>query len=433
MQRLRIIWLAALIAGCEEAPQEPPPNCGNNQLDFIGEGMLELCDGTNLDGRTCESFGPPPGTLACDSQCVFDFSGCTGEPAQVTIVLTNRGPAGGKATVGIINNTNHIVETFHDITGTPTIRRDYNIGGATPAQFLGNAQVTITPLAGAATYQVANGCASGTTSGTTLSLSTFTFCANAQSQIDIAAQALDANGEVIGTALVRDVPIAGNTPVSLPPLNAPGETIEVELLDGPYIEPGSGGGGLLIAGFYLIERISLRSEETVTDPAAGQTTTASTVIHPETERASISVVVGEDQQCSQTQTPPFATFSFSGNAVPGALSQYALDITDPARPSVTWNSAAGAVGNTLWVYSAQGDGKFLSWANHGRGDRAQQQLPALPDNATWGPFVVTNLIANTSGSRVVAITRSDCSGLECLSIVGVPEDATACQSTVFAE
>lgn len=39
-----------------------PITCGNGQLD---KDMGELCDGDQLDDKTCESFGYYPGTLAC--------------------------------------------------------------------------------------------------------------------------------------------------------------------------------------------------------------------------------------------------------------------------------------------------------------------------------------------------------------------------------
>ncbi len=50
------------------------PLCGNGTIDsFCGE----LCDGTNLNGETCESRGfPGGGTLLCSANCVFDTTFC---------------------------------------------------------------------------------------------------------------------------------------------------------------------------------------------------------------------------------------------------------------------------------------------------------------------------------------------------------------------
>ncbi|MEE8409459.1 MAG: hypothetical protein V3T05_07635, partial [Myxococcota bacterium] len=38
---------------------------------------LEECDGTDIGGSTCADLGFTGGTLACDSSCTFDASGCT--------------------------------------------------------------------------------------------------------------------------------------------------------------------------------------------------------------------------------------------------------------------------------------------------------------------------------------------------------------------
>ncbi len=50
-------------------------DCGDDEVDWG-----EACDGINLDGETCQSFGYAGGTLTCDDNCVFDFSACTNPP-----------------------------------------------------------------------------------------------------------------------------------------------------------------------------------------------------------------------------------------------------------------------------------------------------------------------------------------------------------------
>jgi len=52
-------------------------SCGNNAIDDAGE----QCDGTQLDGLTCASFGLY-GTLACTAGCQLDLGGCTACPAS---------------------------------------------------------------------------------------------------------------------------------------------------------------------------------------------------------------------------------------------------------------------------------------------------------------------------------------------------------------
>jgi hypothetical protein len=49
------------------------PVCG----DGVVEGW-EMCDGSNLDGKTCYRLGTTGGTLSCQSNCLFDTAGCGG-------------------------------------------------------------------------------------------------------------------------------------------------------------------------------------------------------------------------------------------------------------------------------------------------------------------------------------------------------------------
>ncbi len=48
--------------------------CGDNQL-----GPGELCDGALLGGATCQSLGFDGGVLACNAACAFDTGGCTSD------------------------------------------------------------------------------------------------------------------------------------------------------------------------------------------------------------------------------------------------------------------------------------------------------------------------------------------------------------------
>ncbi len=50
--------------------------CGDGDVDLQAD---ELCDGDNLDGRTCVSEDFSGGVLACNSDCTLDTSGCTFE------------------------------------------------------------------------------------------------------------------------------------------------------------------------------------------------------------------------------------------------------------------------------------------------------------------------------------------------------------------
>lgn len=55
-----------------------PSTCGNLQLD----GLLEVCDGDDLGGQTCQSLGYGEGLLACADNCAeFDVESCAAPPS----------------------------------------------------------------------------------------------------------------------------------------------------------------------------------------------------------------------------------------------------------------------------------------------------------------------------------------------------------------
>jgi hypothetical protein len=47
-------------------------SCGNGTIEGF-----ESCDGVDLNGSDCTTFGASGGTLACSAGCSYDFSGCT--------------------------------------------------------------------------------------------------------------------------------------------------------------------------------------------------------------------------------------------------------------------------------------------------------------------------------------------------------------------
>lgn len=57
---------AAILAGAAI------PDCGDNLVNVVGE----QCDGTDLGGASCASFGYLAGSLSCDAGCQLDTSGC---------------------------------------------------------------------------------------------------------------------------------------------------------------------------------------------------------------------------------------------------------------------------------------------------------------------------------------------------------------------
>ncbi len=81
-----ILMVAGLVAACgaeddsdqsSDSAKRPPGTrtCGNGRLD-----AGEQCDGTNLNGQTCETVtmgARPGGTLSCSKQCTFNTKKCT--------------------------------------------------------------------------------------------------------------------------------------------------------------------------------------------------------------------------------------------------------------------------------------------------------------------------------------------------------------------
>jgi len=52
--------------------------CGDNSVQTPNSaGFNEQCDGTNLNSRSCTSFGFRSGTLDCNGDCTFDYNRCT--------------------------------------------------------------------------------------------------------------------------------------------------------------------------------------------------------------------------------------------------------------------------------------------------------------------------------------------------------------------
>jgi hypothetical protein len=52
------------------------PLCGDDFINQVGES----CDGSDLAGKNCEAFGLGGGTLSCSSNCTFNTTGCAAAP-----------------------------------------------------------------------------------------------------------------------------------------------------------------------------------------------------------------------------------------------------------------------------------------------------------------------------------------------------------------
>jgi len=71
------LLLAAVGCGGDDDGDPVGPVCGNGVLE-----AGETCDGSDLAGEDCLSFGWFLGSLACGSDCAFDVSGCVGGGPQ---------------------------------------------------------------------------------------------------------------------------------------------------------------------------------------------------------------------------------------------------------------------------------------------------------------------------------------------------------------
>ncbi len=90
-----VLLLAALpLAGCGDDDNDNSHgtngSCGNGFIDSSSES----CDGSDFDGKTCQSLGFASGTLTCTSKCQRDTSTCEGSSSQTPtpVVTATPGP-----------------------------------------------------------------------------------------------------------------------------------------------------------------------------------------------------------------------------------------------------------------------------------------------------------------------------------------------------
>lgn len=89
------------------------------KIGICGNGIVEGgedCDGLELQGRTCASFGYSGGTIACDIACEIDVSECTG--------VTPTPLPGSEPTITPTSSTsNTISSTPSLLSPTPLVRQ----------------------------------------------------------------------------------------------------------------------------------------------------------------------------------------------------------------------------------------------------------------------------------------------------------------------
>ncbi len=114
------------VSGCSG-----PPRCGDGIVNLPSE----ACDGADLAGRTCESLGLGPGTLACSASCKFDTLGCSAPPRCGDGVINQATEVCDGADLG-----GHTCTDAGFLSGTLSCNADctLNAGGCTGAPFCGD-------------------------------------------------------------------------------------------------------------------------------------------------------------------------------------------------------------------------------------------------------------------------------------------------------
>ena len=127
---------AAQITNPGVASSKPSAVCGNGKVEGT-----EQCDGSALNGASCQSLGLGTGTVSCTSNCTFDTSYCmedsssssTGE-GTTTSVTTGEGTTGaGTTTTGAETTTVGVTTGAGGASGA---------GGSTADGFGGTASAT---------------------------------------------------------------------------------------------------------------------------------------------------------------------------------------------------------------------------------------------------------------------------------------------------
>ncbi len=134
-------------AGC------PPRTCGNGIVD-----SGEQCDGSNLNGRTCQSLGYSGGTLSCSSSCAYDTSQCIA--SDTTPPVRSNGQPTGTLSAGTTQttmslNTNEAATCRYSTTSNTqysSMTNTYQTTGGTSHSTL------ITDLQNGTTYNYYNRC-----------------------------------------------------------------------------------------------------------------------------------------------------------------------------------------------------------------------------------------------------------------------------------
>ena len=92
--------------GCDSSCNIDTSTCTGGTGGTCGDGTIntgETCDGSNVGGKTCSSFGFTGGTLGCDSSCNIDTSTCTGGTGEGAVCGNDILEYGEQCDLGSLN------------------------------------------------------------------------------------------------------------------------------------------------------------------------------------------------------------------------------------------------------------------------------------------------------------------------------------------
>jgi hypothetical protein len=93
--------IVSFINGIDTFTQTTPisvgPYCGNGAID-----NNEQCDGSNLNGQSCSSFGYSQGTVSCTASCTLVTTQCSNPPPQQSNSGGSSGGSGGSSSGYIV-------------------------------------------------------------------------------------------------------------------------------------------------------------------------------------------------------------------------------------------------------------------------------------------------------------------------------------------
>lgn len=270
--------------------------------------------------------------------------------------------------------------SLHTIAGVqPGEYYDWRLDGLTFPEdnLIGDIVPTLPgPLMGADYYTIEFGCADYFIAdpNTAESVPLFTRCVGTSSVVDVLAQARDANYQVIGYSVARDVPIGNAVPVAFGAWDTTLVDANLQVTGAPPEAFGS------TARVQLIRRSSLyQQSENYGEFTNGQFTAPYTFpVFGEGREVTLEISLGIASSLYATRidnaTP--LTFDFATNEIP-YMSGVTFDRADLLRPTVSWTVGNGTP-STFFMVGFNND--LANWTVVMPPELREMKQPELPDS-----------------------------------------------------